>query len=528
MPTTQPTKQFTIHSLFPVCHVPTCQSYGHRHALPWQYDLFKHPEQYIYCQGGVGSAKTIAFACLFALDMLLVPNNRGIIFRKDFNLNYKTAWLRFNECLDGLVEQGFIPPVVRSVKKFGEYTKVLLANGSTIEAGQSKNWSEYLGPEYGSVWVDDAMESLAEMWIGVGTSGGLESRIRHSAAAYAKVNGVLTNRLRGYISTNPPPGVSDWWVLFGKTPGVRAYEGTSVNYRHIQVSSKDNDHLPPNYLEMLAAHHNEEERQRIIEGKSVVYYGGKGVYRDYYQTRRHVGEFLYTPEQPLFVSVDFGYQHPAITYSQIRVCPFETEHHITLSEVTSLYDVSILDVMAAHHQHLSQHYSKQDAGLIFYCCDIAGFKSTDVTEDKRGPARIWQDQYAITFEKRHFDLAYSHDYMRQKFDARHQCLCGFSQILIDKSCNMLIEAYEGGYRFPQRKDGTYGPKPVADHRYEDPADAHRYSVEHFLRLGHGYHQWRSVAHAKQRLALAQPAMFQEPWQWMLGSDVTHMANRHAY
>lgn len=511
-------KAFTIHHLFPVCHVPSCVFYGHRHALPWQYELFSYGEQYIYCQGGVGSAKTIAFACLFALDMLIIPNNRGIIFRKDFNLNYKTSWMRFNECVDGLVDQGFIPAPKRSVKKFGEYTKIEFHNGSTAEAGQSKNWSEYLGPEYGTAWVDDAMESLAEMWIGVGTSGGLESRIRHSAAAYASIQGKLVNRLRGYISTNPPPGVSDWWTLFGREPGVRRYEGTSVEYRHIRVSSKDNNHLPPNYLETLASHHNEEERQRIIEGKSIVYYGGKGVYKDYYQTRRHVGEFAYHNDLPLFVAIDFGAQHPAVMYSQIRTCPMKREHHITLTELTDQYDITTWNLYDHHRQHLDRHYRHHDPELIFYACDISGFRSSESNPDKRGPAKIWQDEFGITLEKKRFELEYSLDYMRQTFDAKNQCACGFSQILIDKQCTMLIEAYEGGYRFPQKKDGSYHTQPVSDHRYEDPADAHRYSVEHFLRLGHNYQQWRELARMKHKYGLAEPVYIEQPWQWMTSGD----------
>lgn len=520
----QSAKAFTIHHLFPVCHVPTCPHYGQRHALPWQYDLFTYPEQYIYCQGGVGSAKTIAFACKFTLDMLMIPKNRGIIFRKDFNLNYKTSWMRFNECVDGLVEQGFIPQPRRSVKKFGEYTKVEFHNGSVAEAGQSKNWSEYLGPEYGSAWVDDAMESLAEMWIGVGTSGGLESRIRHSAAAYASIQGSLVNWLKGYISTNPPPGVSDWWSLFGREPGVRKYEGTSVTYRHIRVSSRDNSHLPPNYLETLASHHNEEDRQRIIEGKSVVYYGGKGVYKDYYNSRRHVGEFSYHNELPLFVSIDFGSAHPAIVYSQIRTCPMKHEHHITLSEVTDLFDVTTWNLYDAHRQHMKKHYTHHDPDIVFYACDIAGFKTTDSNKDKRGPAKIWQEEFGIHLHKKRFELQYSLDYMRQQFDTKNQCPCGFGHVMIDKRCTMLVEACEGGFRFPQRKDGTYTDQPVADARYEDVADAHRYSVEHFLRLGFSYKEWRETANIKKRYGLAQPEYVERPWQWMEGIDPTSQNN----
>jgi hypothetical protein len=519
---------FTIDRLFPVCLVPTCPQKGKRHALPWQRDLFAYKEQYIYCQGGVGSAKTIAFACLMVLDLLLVPKNRGIIFRKDFNLNYKTAWMRFNECLDGLVEQGFIPKVNRSVKKFGEYTRVELHNGSICEAAQSKNWSEYLGPEYGSVWVDDAMESTAEMWIGVGTSGGLESRIRHSQAAYATFGRFVVNRLRGYISTNPPPGVSDWWTVFGREPGVRQYEGTDVSYRHIQVSSKDNDHLPPNYLETLTAHHSVEDIARIIEGKSVVYYGGRGVYKDHFRLDRHVGEFSYSVALPLFVSIDYGYHHPAIIYAQIRVCPFKNEHYIVLGELTKLRGITAYTLYAAHQQLMQQHYKNHQASLVFYACDIAGFKQSDSNEDRRGPARIWRDEFGLQLEARRFELSYSLDYMRKLFDVKNQCPCGMSQLLIDRKAEMLIEAYEGGYRYAHRKDGSLLPDPVKDHTYDDPADAHRYGVEHFLRLGHNYGQWREQANRLRAYSLSQPEGLTPPWEWMESSTQAVGNQRFAY
>ena len=492
-----------IDQLFPVCLVPTCSRQGMRHALQWQRDLFTYPERYIYCQGGVGSAKTIAFAARFTLDMLLVPHNRGIIFRKDFNLNYKTSWMRFRDCIEGLVHQGLIPPPQWSVKKFGEYTKCTLANGSVVEAGQSKNWSEYLGPEYGSVWVDDAMESSAEMWTGKGTIGGLESRIRLGQAAYATLNGQPYNALRGYLSTNPPPGVSDWWALFGQQPGVRTFAHSTVAYRHLQVSSRDNDHLPPDYLATIEAHHSADDVARIVRGESVVYYGGKGVYKGSFHPRRHVSQFACEPTLPLLVSVDFGYQHPAITYSQIRQCPFDGEHHITLSEVTDQYDVSTWDLWDAHRAHREALYPHQD-DMVFYACDIAGFKSSDASKDKRGPASVWVEEFNIHFLRRKMAVEPSLDTLRSLW--KSQCRCGLSRLLVDRQCRMLIEALEGGYRYPQKKDGTFGDQPTGDHRYEDVGDAHRYSVENFLKWGV---PWRTRVLVEQRQAGVQ-----SPWAWM--------------
>ena len=45
---------------------------------------------------------------------------------------------------------------------------------------------------------------------------------------------------------------------------------------------------------------------------------------------------------------------------------------------------------------------------------------------------------------------------------------------VDKSCIKLIEAFEGGYRYPENG----GENPTEEHPYEDVMDALRYAVVH--------------------------------------------------
>ena len=499
-----------IEQLFPLCPLPTCEQWGrpHRHVTPQIRELFDAPEMYHYIQGGVGSGKTTGVAALFAMYMLMIPHNEGIIFRKDYGLNYKSSWKAFQQCIGSLVEQGVIPEPKREVKKQGEYTKYTLHNGSIIYAGQTKNISEYMGPDYGAIWIDDAMESPVTVFLGEGTVGGLQSRLRSSNATYARLNGGAVDLRRFFVTTNPPPGVSEWWHLFGKEPGIRTFPRSAVAYRHTQLSTAMNRFLPADYISGLTANHTADEVARIIQGKSVVYYGGKGVYEGRFLPGVHVADLTYDPTLPLLVSWDFGFQHPAILFQQVRRCPFDTAHLMTLSEISNAYDCTVWELKERFYDvHVAQLYGSQEPEWIFHCCDVSGFRRNDSNKDRRGPAKILEEEYDMSFLKRRFELSYSLDHVRDVLKTR--CRCGYSPIVVDRDCLMLTEAYIGGYRYPKKKDGTYGDIPVSDHRYEDVADAHRYAIEHFLR-------WTPPlppSHASAR-AWSDPS----PWHWLVGQE----------
>src|SRR5436189_1343997 len=47
----------------------------------------------------------------------------------------------------------------------------------------------------------------------------------------------------------------------------------------------------------------------------------------------------------LIVSIDPGYKHPGVTFSQIRRCAFDKEHFITLSEVSNLFNKTTYELL---------------------------------------------------------------------------------------------------------------------------------------------------------------------------------------
>jgi len=512
-----------VDDLFPECTLPTCQFYGKSHRLPHQSELLTAEENFIYWQGGVGSSKTVAHAVLATVHALSIPNNRIILFRRDLELNYKTLWMRFKECIKRACEKKIIKAnydKLWSVKKAGDYTKCELPNGTIIFCGQTKSWSDYMGPEYGFIGVDDAMENPHEFFRGEGTVGGMQSRLRLAEATYFKLpNGSVKDMRRFVLTSNPPPYDHWLWSIFGKTAGVRKFAGSDISYRFILTSTNQNDHLPSSYIEELSSQHDEEDLARILQGKSVAYYGGVKVYKRF-REEKHVGEFEANESLPLLISIDPGIQHPAAVICQAPRCSFDLEHFIALSELSHLYDVStsrfigdwedtelpddgLLSHIYAHYpthfdyptfkkvkslldnknpslsvygrNQLTEFFSK-----ILFCCDRAADKSEQARRDKRSVRKIWRDEYGIQTRRKFLGLEKSLNRMIRLLDEK--CLCGQYRLLFNNECEMLIEAYKGGYRYAKKRDGSHSDKPLEDHKFEDVSDAHRYAVENFYNV----------------------------------------------
>src|SRR6266705_534323 len=220
---------WTLHSLFPICIKPTCPLFNTRHMLPHQEEIATQiltgDENYIYLQGGVGSSKTMLYAALGVALAISIPESEGILFRKDLTDNNKTLWKYFKASIKAACEQNIIKGNYEKLFKFkhqGDY------NECHLPSGQYKDMRRFL------------------------------------------------------IETNPPPNVNELHSLFGREPGVRnltntpdPVTGKHITYRHIQAKSVQNDHNPSSYvLEIAATHSNPDDIRRILEGKTVPYYGG--------------------------------------------------------------------------------------------------------------------------------------------------------------------------------------------------------------------------------------------------------------
>ncbi len=543
---------WSLHNLFPICVKPTCPSFSKRHMLPHQEEIAKQiltgDENYIYWQGGVGSAKTMLYAAISAAFIITIPHSRAILFRKDYGLNYETLWLYFKQrieaaCIQGIVKADYTKLFSR--KKQGDYTYCELPNGSTARAGQTKSWSEFMGPTYDLIVVSDAMENnnFGEIFRGEGVVGGLQSRLRGQPSSFFKLpNNTYKDMRRFLIETNPPPNVNELHSLFGREPGVRnltdtpdPVTGRYITYRHIQTTSTQNDHNPASYvLEIASTHSNPDDIRRILEGKTVPYYGGIRVI-DTFHPEIHVASFEVDQELPLFIGIDPGGQHPGVTFSQIKQCAYEKDHYITYDKTTyELVDYRNSDQLGIL-QHLGDFYpsyfdleayfqirdklleniddpSHIDSRIleghfyrIHFCIDKSAERKSPANRDAKSDRIILSTEYGIKCRVK-TNIGLEQSLSRMKKLHKEICVCNLPRRMIDRNCLMLIDAYSGGYRYPKRKDGTHSDKPVEDHRYEDISDADRYSLENFF--------FTKFSIEESRRDEVKRPIDLHPWAWM--------------
>ena len=560
---------WSLHNLFPICIKPTCPLFNSRHMLPHQEEIATQiltgDENYIYWQGGVGSAKTMLYAALAVALAISIPESEGILFRKDLTDNNKTLWKYFKNSIKAACEQNIIKGNFDKLFRFkhqGDYNECHLPNGSIVYRGQTKSWTAYMGPTYDFIVVSDAMENnnFGEIFRGEGVVGGLQSRLRGQHASFFKLpNGQYKDMRRFLIETNPPPNINELHTLFGREPGIRnlttttdTYTGKYITYRHIQTTSVQNDHNPSSYvLEIASTHSNPDDIRRILEGKTVPYYGGIRVIETFHP-EVHVASFETDIELPLFVGIDPGFQHPGVTFSQIKKCAYNKDHYITLSEITNLYDKTTYELADYRNsdqlgilQHLQdfyptyfdlERYTQVNEILIersgdptdidfsilenhftniYFCIDKSGNNTSRTNKDSKSDRSILLTEYGINTKfKTNICLEQSLNRVRKLH--KELCICNLPARMIDKNCYMLIDAYSGGYRYPKKKDGTHGDKPVEDHNYEDICDGDRYSLENFL--------WSTSYLEDIKIETKKKTLYEElygssgnpkyPWSWM--------------
>jgi len=482
---------------FPDCVLPTCSAelQVHQHILPRQQEIIDDVSKYLYCQGGVGSAKSLAFAVKCVKLSLEIPKNSGIVGRRDFKLLYRSSWAEIKACIKRLVYRGYLDEVwylkhCFSKKDQGDFSIITFPNESELFAVQTKNFSESLGTGYGLAWIDDAMETPEEFFIGDTTSAGLISRIRLPHVHYNKVTYNKETRPHGslhcMVSSNPPPYGHWLHKLFGNKPGFYKIGDDSVTW--MQTVTSDNPFVGADYAKGLIAiqhkmGHAENTTRRVIFGESIPAYTGVPVYPQFIHSV-HVAPLRFRPELPLIRSWDFGHDHPAVVFSNIYRCKYNTNHYFTLSEITDAFNVTVYMLYDKYVKpHTDALYSS--ASIIRDAGDRAGDRSSSSNRDRRSDMRILIAEYHIPFRWRYMNLKPSLQYMRGLLEPKTVCKCGLPLILISNKCPTLIGALEGGYHFSKGRNGIAGDKPVEDKYFADVACAWRYGAENYVKWGVG-------------------------------------------
>ena len=509
----------------PNVFLPNCDQKGtdHSHILPHQQTILDCTTKYLYCQGGVGSAKSLAFAIKCVYLSLTIPKNRGVVSRLHYDDLFDSSWREINECIDRLIEKELISSVERTKKVQGEYTQITLPNGSEIKAVQAKNWQRALGANHGWFWIDDAMEVEREFFVGTNTSAGLLSRLRLPHIHFDKATYAEQTRqhgaLHGMVSSNPPPYRSWLHELFGDKPGIHRLGDDEVTW--MQVSTTDNPFVGKDYAEGLIAiqtrmHGSAGTVQRIIHGDSTPAYKGIPVFPQF-DAGQHVAPLKFRSDLPLIRSWDFGHTHPAVVFSNLYKCKYNVNHYFTLSEIAEANNLTIYRLYDKYVLPHTQAYYRT-ASLIRDCGDRAGYRTSSSNKDGRSDMKILMVEYKLPFKWCNPHLTPSLQFMRGLLQPKEPCKCGLPLVLISNKCKALIGALEGGYHFPKPRNGIVGDKPVEDRVFADIACAWRYGAENYVKWGMSFQDTQEIRH--QRPQIHQPQRTEtEMIRWLNSSEV---------
>lgn len=520
-----PVPRVTVLDLFPECVLPSCAAGAgrHSHILPHQQTLLDSTAKYLYCQGGVGSAKSIAFAVKSVWLSLTIAGNRGVVSRFHYDDLFDSSWRDIKAILARLVARGLIPAPSYTKKIAGDYTQIVLHNGSELKALQGKNWHRGLGASHGWFWIDDGMEAVEEFFIGNETSAGLLSRLRLAEVHYHAGSYDPVTRphgaLHGMVSTNPPPHGHFLHRLFGDKPGVHQVGDDHVEW--LQVSTTDNPFMGVDYAKGLIAiqhkmGHTGNTARRVIFGESIPAYGGVPVFPQF-SHQQHVAPLRFRSDLPLIRGFDFGFLHPAVVYGNLYKCKHGTNHFFTLSETADCFSATVYTL---YDQYVKPHTEAlyHAAPMIFNAGDRAGYRASSSNKDRRGDMKILIEEYHLPFKWRHLELHSSLQYVRALLQPRHACKCGLPLVLISDKCPVLIGALEGGYRFPKSRltGRVASEKPYEDRYFADMVCAWRYALENFVKWGIPHEDHVTLLEQRQQSARAQRQreLAVRPHAWM--------------
>lgn len=180
------------------------------------------------------------------------------------------------------------------------------------------------------------------------------------------------------------------------------------------------------------------------------------VFRNFSQANK--GNYSYLPGYRVIRAWDFGYHCPACVLLQLD----DDGRMIVLDEV-----VGKTDLLKDFAQRVLEMSALRFPEALFEdVCDPAGAQRSDKSIQTSIEILNTMGIYP------HYDRSQIKDgleLIRMKLSARINELPG---LVVDLRCHHLIEAFEGGYRYPP----SGGEAPLQEHPYEDVMDCLRYAV----------------------------------------------------
>ena len=255
------------------------------HPTTKQADFILANQKFSCFSGGFGNGKTTA-GCLKGIAVSQYPGNFGLIGRLTYpELRDTTRRTFFELC----------PPEYYDKVNGGEWRRsenhLILANGSEIIFRHLDTIAEkeLLSLNLGWFYIDQAEEINESLFMI------LQSRLRLNTVP----------RRYGFVTCNPEPG--NWIYSRFAKPAQDGKLDTKTHF-YVSATTRENPHLPADYVPTLLASYPEELIKRYIEGKWEVFEGQ--IYPEYDQTIHVIKPFDIPKGWERLISIDHGLVNP--------------------------------------------------------------------------------------------------------------------------------------------------------------------------------------------------------------------------
>lgn len=411
----------------------------------WQSRFHASSAKHKCAVGGLGSGKTLAGIQELKQLCLEHPGSRWVVGRKYLPNLKDSIW---KDLL------AIIPDELRASYNKAELV-LTLKNGSEILGRPLDDPEKFKSYQLAGFLIEEANEVDKEIY------DRLKDRLRQILPDGSRP------RYSSIILLNPTD--DEHWI-----PQLFDTSSKPENHEMFRSSTYDNEaNLPPDYIDDLKATYSEQVLQSLLHGFFGKVHKGRPVYT-HFKFETHVRPIEFDPDLPLIRGWDFGFNHPAVVWLQLK----GTQVRVLAEKIGKrIYLQQFVDeqVKPLEEQLFGSQIKKNRQGILIHptmdFCDPHGADQDD--KGKSSVQVLNENQIFPTFRR---------TYISEGVKAVHECMytkdvtSGGPNFLINPRCKNLIDGYRGGYH---RIDG--GEEPEKDGFFDHAQDAARYAIL-FLKL----------------------------------------------
>lgn len=392
--------------------------------------------------GGFGAGKTKCGTWEVLDQSIRFPGNRIAVMRDTMpDLRDTTMATFFDEC-----------PAELIYTYRRKENVVMLTNGSEIifrsfrqyaTSARNQNQSKLKGLNLGGFYVDEMNEITGD-----------EFRLMQGRLRLQVPVNLAGETFKHFgIGTTNPTNEQHW--IFEMFAGPQA---DKKNYRLVQASSRENPHLPPDYIPNLERSYPASWVSMFIDGKFGQMIRGKPFYEGFRMEFHAKHRVLVQPSITVHRYWDFGWHRPAVVWAQVN-----GEGRWRLIRELMGYNQHIQSFVPKVLEISNTHfggYQFQDYG------DPAGNQQND--KSQRSTIKILSEDFGINVISRGSQIKEGGDIIQKKLIT---VIDGEPALIVDpEHCPTLVAGFVGGYARDE-----FG-EVIKDGYYEHLHDALRYGA----------------------------------------------------